>query len=281
MKHILLTSIAAALCAFPAFGEGEKKNSTASSYSIVTSDGKGGGKATVTIEVNGKKETREIDLGGGNTKIEISSDDLKPAKTRNVVWLGVSLDDLPPAVAAQLPEEGSQGVLVTSVASESPAAAAGITKNDVITKVDDEVISNPKQLQATIAARKDGDAVRVSYFRRGQKSQAEAKLTTRVETYSSDANSFRASGLGGLGSLQQMLKGLGSGLSIDKEVIVVDKDGNVVSRENKGADKMERELARVRQQLEAVQVQVTAAAKRAEEAARAAAEAARKSLEKP
>jgi membrane-associated protease RseP (regulator of RpoE activity) len=286
MKHILLTSIAAVLCALPAFGEVEKKSVSSSSYAVVSSDGKGTGKAVVTIEVNGKKETREIDLGSGNTKIEISSDGIKPEKGERVgervIWLGVAPEELPPAVAAQLPPEASQGVLVSSVLPDSPAAIAGLAKNDVIVKVDDQPIENPKQLQKIIASRKEGDSVRVSYFRRGQKAEAEAKLAVRVETESENPklNILRNGNVNSYTQLLKGLGGLGAGLTIDKEIIVVDKDGNVVSRDKKEvSEKLERELARVREQLEAMQDKVAIAVKRAEEAARAAAEAAKKSLE--
>jgi hypothetical protein len=281
MNKILLTSIAAALCAVPVFAEPQVERSTSSSSSVITTDGKGNGKAIVTIEVNGKKETREIDLGSGNTQIKISTDNGQVATTdtRRVVYLGVSLEDLPPAVAAQLPADAANGVLATSVVPDSPAAAAGLQVNDVIVKVDDQPIGSSKDLKALIAGHKEGDTVHVTYFRRGQKAEAQAKLTTMAVV---EPTETKVLGLNGFDNqLQKMLKGLGATLSLDKEIIVVDKDGKVISRERKDAsDKIENELARLRDQLAKAQLQAADALKRAEEAARAAAEAAQKSLEK-
>ncbi len=185
--HILTTTIALITsAAFAADLELEKPKADTTS-TIVSSSG---GKATITIDVNGKKETREIELGDG---IEIKKDGkpsvtLKPSAITKVqtterrTWLGVAPEELPEELRAQLPIESSTGLIVRSIVAESPAAAAGLQKNDVLLKLDDQLLTNPQQLRTLVSAKKDGDTVKITYLRRGQQATVDAKLVTHEES---------------------------------------------------------------------------------------------------
>ncbi|MGY4709465.1 S1C family serine protease [Mycolicibacterium sp. CBM1] len=57
----------------------------------------------------------------------------------------------------------AQGAVVAGVADGSPAAAAGVPKGAVITKVDDHVIDGPESLVAAIHSKAPGDNVSLTY----------------------------------------------------------------------------------------------------------------------
>ena len=96
----------------------------------------------------------------------------------------------------------------------APAAKAGLQKNDVLVKLDDQLLTNPNQLKSLVAAKKDGATVKLTYFRRGQQATLEVKLGTHQENASD--------------SLLQELPGLGPLFQLHSKAIIVDKDGKVL-----------------------------------------------------
>lgn len=76
-----------------------------------------------------------------------------------------------------LPEGVRQGVLVVSVAADSPAAEAGIKVGDVITKVDGQVIGSPRALSNAIAAHKPGDQVTLKVYRPADEETLDIQVT--------------------------------------------------------------------------------------------------------
>ncbi|WP_343744487.1 PDZ domain-containing protein [Chitinophaga sp.] len=73
------------------------------------------------------------------------------------------------------------GATVKSVAPGSPADKAGIKVGDAITKINDEVINEPKALFETIGRFKPGDKITVSYTRNGKQNKASVTLDERKE----------------------------------------------------------------------------------------------------
>jgi membrane-associated protease RseP (regulator of RpoE activity) len=268
----------------PILGKVFKIGEPASGGGSITlnTDGSGKGKATITIEVNGKKETREIDLGNA-TELKIITDGVDSQKTSRVTFLGVAPEELSEELVAQLPIDIGAGLLVRSVIPDSPAAAAGIQKNDVLVKLDDQVLTAPKQLQKLVASRKPGDLVRIVYFRRGQRAEVEAKLAEHEETVNP--------------KWEKLLNGFGARfhpndvpplhfpidpLTFQKKIVVVDKDGNVVTKDDSDTDqadaikRLAAEVERMRDQATAAQKKAQEAIQHAENVAREAAEIARK-----
>jgi membrane-associated protease RseP (regulator of RpoE activity) len=244
----------------------------------VNTDGTGKGKATVTIEVNGKKETREIDLGNA-TEIKILTDAVDSLKTTRVTYLGVAAEDLSEELAAQLPIDMASGLLVRSVVPDSPAAVVGIQKNDVLVKLDDQFLTAPKQLQKLVASHKPGDQVRVVYIRRGQRGEVDAKLAEHEEP----ANSKWEKLLDGFTSRVHPNAAQPWHVQIDpltfqKRIVVVDKDGKVVTTADPDTDQAEA-IKRLAAEVERMRDQATAAQKQAQEALRHAQNAAREAAE--
>jgi len=208
---------------------------------------------TVTIESGGKKETHEIDLGNAPTlKIEgplkLENDTATPHRggagasnspleftgavkllggatassaqftSGPAPWLGVTVDEVSEELRAQLPIEPGAGLLVRTVVPESPAAQAGFQKNDVLVELDDQLLINGNQLSALVRMKKDGEKVRLTYFRGGKRSTAEAQI--RVHEGSTGAgNIFFGDSNNGLTS---------SSVSSFSGMVLTDKDGHVL-----------------------------------------------------
>jgi serine protease Do len=93
--------------------------------------------------------------------------------------IGVSTTDLTKQLADYFGIADGKGVLVTSVADDSPAAKAGIKAGDIITSVDGEKVDGAGDLSRTINKKKDGD-VTLTVIR--NKNQRNITVTPREAT---------------------------------------------------------------------------------------------------
>ncbi|GAB6153956.1 trypsin-like peptidase domain-containing protein [Desulfosporosinus burensis] len=69
-----------------------------------------------------------------------------------------------------------QGVYISGVTQNGPAANAGIVQGDVITKINDGQVQNSSDLIRELYKNKIGDKVTITYIRDGQTKQVEATL---------------------------------------------------------------------------------------------------------
>ena len=92
-------------------------------------------------------------------------------------YLGVSMGEIPRLTRAQLGLPEGVGVSVGHVTKGSAAEKAGLTVNDIITQLDDQLIINSQQLQTLIRTKKPGDEVKLTYIRKGKEYKVTAKLT--------------------------------------------------------------------------------------------------------
>ena len=206
--NILTKTIAALLLALPLAQADDKKNdekkegrkggATNSSSTIVTA---ADGTATVTIDINGKKETRTFKLGDGNNTFTFGDEGdgakagggvvigaggggfgapgqprVLNAKREKGPWLGLAMEPVQDVVRAQLSLAPGEGVVVNHVAPESPAAKAGLQENDILLRFEDQIIVEPSQLRKLIAMKKTGDTVKLKYLRKGELKEAKATL---------------------------------------------------------------------------------------------------------
>jgi serine protease Do len=79
--------------------------------------------------------------------------------------LGLSAQELPPDLAARLKLSG--GVVVKTVAPNSPAAEAGIRHGDVIHRIDKTVVKNGNDLSQADSALKKGETIAIQVERNG------------------------------------------------------------------------------------------------------------------
>jgi S1-C subfamily serine protease len=92
--------------------------------------------------------------------------------------LGVGVDTLDAATAAQLGLSVTSGALVRTVQAGSPAATAGITPNSVITAINSTVIDSSAALGNALQAFKPGDQVKVTWVTGSATRTATVTLTS-------------------------------------------------------------------------------------------------------
>jgi membrane-associated protease RseP (regulator of RpoE activity) len=71
--------------------------------------------------------------------------------------IGASTMELTKQLADYFGITGGQGVLVTSVAEDGPAAKSGLKAGDVITAIDGEAVDSPGDLSRALSRKKEGD----------------------------------------------------------------------------------------------------------------------------
>ena len=108
-------------------------------------------------------------------------------------WLGVMLTDLDSDQAKGAKPATENGVLVKDVRPESPAAKAGIAKDDVITEFAGEKIRSAEQLRRLVRETPAGRSVPLVVNRAGKTQSLSAKLEARHQG---------PMAMGGMGSIQ-------------------------------------------------------------------------------
>lgn len=103
-----------------------------------------------------------------------------PAAGEPVTYLGVAVAPAGAALTSQLRLPEGQGLVVTVVEPGSPADQAGLRQHDVITKWEDQLLIDPRQLSVLVRNRKEGEKVVITYLRAGAEARASATLATHV-----------------------------------------------------------------------------------------------------
>ena len=98
-----------------------------------------------------------------------------PHEMESVTFLGVETRPADATLADQLNLPNGAGLIVRNLVPDSPAAAA-LKRNDVLTKLDDQLLIEARQLAVLIRNHKEGDEVTLTYIRGGKESTAIVKL---------------------------------------------------------------------------------------------------------
>jgi len=98
-------------------------------------------------------------------------------------WLGVTLHDVTADKARELKLPGEYGALVEDVDEDSPAAQAGLAKDDVILEFAGERVRSAAQLRRLIRETPPGRTVALQVSRNGQTRALNAKLKTRSQQF--------------------------------------------------------------------------------------------------
>ncbi|HMP10411.1 trypsin-like peptidase domain-containing protein [Hydrogenophaga sp.] len=88
-------------------------------------------------------------------------------------WIGVEPQDLTPEMAESFGIPGTQGVIITGVLQNGPAAQAGIRPGDVITRVAGREVANVAELLSAVAALTPGTRTTLDVLRRDGSSSVE------------------------------------------------------------------------------------------------------------
>jgi S1-C subfamily serine protease len=93
-------------------------------------------------------------------------------------YIGISFQPVDPQVASALSLSATDGVVVMTVETASPADRAGLQQNDVITAINGQAVDQDHQLVSVLFSHKPGETVTLSVVRNGK--QSEVKLTLAV-----------------------------------------------------------------------------------------------------
>ena len=94
-------------------------------------------------------------------------------------FLGIITSPTPQVLREHLNLGEKEGVIVTSVIPDGPAAKAGLNTNDVITRIDDKKITCPQEISDLIAEHKVGDEIRITSIHKGKATEAKVTLGER------------------------------------------------------------------------------------------------------
>ena len=103
-----------------------------------------------------------------------------PEAHEPVAYLGVAVTPAGSALAAQLRLPKGQGLVVTLIEPDGPAANAGLQEHDVLTRFDDQILIEPRQLSVLVRSRAEGDKVTLTYVRAGAEAKAAVTLGKHV-----------------------------------------------------------------------------------------------------
>lgn len=120
------------------------------------------------------------ELPAGSNTVAAADDKTRPmtsaTKRKYKLLLGIQPGTVGPALKAQLGLDGFAGIIVEDVVPGSPAGKAGIQRYDVITKVGDKPISDPKNITEALGEANPGDKVSVELVRACQNHTVELVL---------------------------------------------------------------------------------------------------------
>jgi membrane-associated protease RseP (regulator of RpoE activity) len=119
---------------------------------------------------------------GTRTGIKIEGVDGGVKKAaKDVAWLGISTDEACEVLAAQLGLKPGEGLVVIYVEPKSPAAKAGLQKYDVLVSMGDQLLVHPHQLRKLVRLQKEGDSIKLEFYRAGKKQSVTATLSKTTE----------------------------------------------------------------------------------------------------
>ncbi len=127
---------------------------------VVIRDGK---EKTITVTIGKRKSSRSYTFSTGPGKNLFSWCDGGKA------YLGVELQELNKDLAPYFGIKEDEGALILGVHEDSPAEKAGLKSGDVITKIDDEKISDPEDVQEIISELEEDDEIKIEIMRQNRK----------------------------------------------------------------------------------------------------------------
>jgi len=98
-------------------------------------------------------------------------------------FLGVSTMQLNGELRTHFGAPADSGVMISDVASGSPAEKAGLIVGDVITAVDGGKVSGPFGIARALRGRKAEENVRIDYIRSGERKQTSASLAEQKSSF--------------------------------------------------------------------------------------------------
>ena len=91
-------------------------------------------------------------------------------------YLGVSIQDVTPALAKEFKLKAGQGALIADVSPDSPAEKAGLQSGDIVTEFNGKPLENSRQLRLAVAATRPGTKGEFKVLRDGDRKTIAATL---------------------------------------------------------------------------------------------------------
>ena len=163
-------------------------------------------KGDVILSVNGEKirdtqtlveivrelapgSTAKIGLWRGNKAVDVKAVLGKLDRPKRMKWkiapmtkvfssgayLGITLLELDEDLAAYFHVKSGEGVLVSHVEKETPAARAGFKSGDVIVQMADQAVRKSADIHEALAALKKGDTIAITIVRQGKRETLKAE----------------------------------------------------------------------------------------------------------
>ena len=133
-------------------------------------------------------------------------------------WLGVSIQEVTPAIAKSFDLKEKKGALVAQVAQGSPAEKAGIEQGDVIVEFDGKEVADSKDLPRLVASTPVGKSVSIKLWRNGKVLDRQVKVGEMQEKVEITKAPFQKS----LGiTVQNLTPEIAKGLGLKKDTGVV------------------------------------------------------------
>jgi serine protease Do len=140
-------------------------------------------------------------------------------KTGHVVrgWLGATIQDVTPALAKGFGMDRAEGVVISDVAPNSPAAKAGLMSGDVVMSIDGQPVASSADLRMRVSQAGPGASVPMSIRRGSSTMNITAKLgelpPDQGATSSTDSAKSTMSGL----EVENLTSGLREQLHVSSE----------------------------------------------------------------
>jgi serine protease Do len=98
-----------------------------------------------------------------------------PPALQEVSYLGISTHGIEAALAAQMDLPPETGLVVVHIMPDSPAAGV-LKQHDLLTRFEDQILIEPRQLGVLVRSKKEGDEVKLTLFRLGKQQTVSVKL---------------------------------------------------------------------------------------------------------
>lgn len=118
-------------------------------------------------------------VGSDGQPVNVAVRRYPPGKMEKGAFLGVGVSEMPAVLRQHLQLPAGVGLLVELAEPGSPAEQAGVKHNDVLHKLNDQLIINPQQLAVLVRTHKPGDEVRLGIIRDGKAETLTARLSEK------------------------------------------------------------------------------------------------------
>jgi hypothetical protein len=103
----------------------------------------------------------------------------QPPRTEKCAYLGLAAAPAPRPLRRQVDLPQGVGLVVEAIVPGSPAADAGLRVDDLLHKLNDQILVNPQQLAVLVRTFKPGDTLRLTVVRAGKPVELTAKLVEK------------------------------------------------------------------------------------------------------